>query len=49
MDSDVDANLVARVLAGDRYAFGILIDRHRAGALAFARRLVSRADAEDVV
>src|SRR6267154_397046 len=49
MDSDDDANLVARVLAGDRSAFGILIDRHRAGALAFARRLVSRADAEDVV
>ena len=37
------------VLAGNRSAFGILIDRHRAGALAFARRLVSRADAEDVV
>jgi RNA polymerase sigma factor (sigma-70 family) len=49
MDSDDDANLVARVLAGDRSSFGILIDRHRAGALAFARRLVSRADAEDVV
>jgi len=49
MDSDDDANLVARVLAGDRSAFGVLIDRHRAGALAFARRLVSRADAEDVV
>jgi len=49
MDSDDDANLVARVLAGDRSAFGILIDRHHAGALAFARRLVSRADAEDVV
>jgi RNA polymerase sigma-70 factor, ECF subfamily len=49
MDSDDDANLVARVLAGDRSAFGVLIDRHRAGVLAFARRLVSRADAEDVV
>src|SRR6202171_6797586 len=49
MDSDDDANLVARVLAGNRSAFGILIDRHRAGALAFARRLLSRADAEDVV
>jgi RNA polymerase sigma factor (sigma-70 family) len=49
MDSDDDANLVARVLAGDRSGFGILIDRHHAGALAFARRLVSRADAEDVV
>jgi RNA polymerase sigma factor (sigma-70 family) len=49
MDSADDANLVARVLAGDRSAFGVLIDRHRAGAVAFARRLVSRADAEDVV
>jgi RNA polymerase sigma factor (sigma-70 family) len=49
MDSDDDANLVARVLAGDRSAFGVLIDRHRSGAVAFARRLVSRADAEDVV
>src|ERR1700682_12238 len=49
MDSDDDANLVARVLAGNRSVFGILIDRHRAGALAFARRLLSRADAEDVV
>src|ERR1700687_6409343 len=49
MDSDDDANLVARVLGGNRSAFGILIDRHRAGALAFARRLVSRANAEDVV
>ena len=49
MDSDDDANLVARVLAGDKSAFGVLIDRHRADAVAFARRLVSRADAEDVV
>ena len=49
MTSDDDANLVARVLAGDKSAFGDLIDRHRAGAVAFARRLVARADAEDVV
>jgi RNA polymerase sigma factor (sigma-70 family) len=49
MDSDDDANLVARVLAGDKSAYGVLIDRHRADAVAFARRLVSRADAEDVV
>jgi RNA polymerase sigma factor (sigma-70 family) len=49
MSSDDDAKLVARVLAGDKSAFGVLIDRHRAGAIAFARRLVSRADAEDVV
>ncbi len=49
MTSDDDANLVARVLAGDKSAFGDLIDRHRAGAVVFARRLVARADAEDVV
>jgi RNA polymerase sigma factor (sigma-70 family) len=49
MDSDDDANLVARALAGDKSAYGVLIDRHRADAVAFARRLVSRADAEDVV
>jgi len=49
MDSEGDAKLVARVLAGDKPAFGDLIDRHRAGAIVFARRLVSRADAEDVV
>src|SRR5713226_1960926 len=33
MDSDDDANLVARVLAGDKPAFGDLIDRRRAGAI----------------
>ena len=49
MTSDDDANLVARVLAGDKSAFGDLIDRHRTSAIAFARRLVARADAEDVV
>jgi RNA polymerase sigma-70 factor (ECF subfamily) len=49
MSSDDDAKLVARVLAGDKSAFGVLIDRHRQGAIAFARRLVSRTDAEDVV
>ena len=49
MASDDDAKLVARVLAGDKSAFGVLIDRHRLDAIAFARRLVSRGDAEDVV
>jgi len=49
MTSEDDAKLVARVRAGDKSAFGVLIDRHRQGAIAFARRLVSRADAEDVV
>ncbi len=49
MVADDDAKLIARVLTGDKSAFGVLIDRHRAGAVAFARRLVMRADAEDVV
>jgi len=38
------------VLAGDRDAFGILIDRHRGGASRLAIRILrERADAEDVV
>jgi DNA-directed RNA polymerase specialized sigma24 family protein len=38
------------VLAGDREAFGRLIDRHRDGATRFALRILRmRADAEDVV
>jgi len=41
---------VERVLAGDRDAFGILIDRHRDGATRLAMRILrERADAEDVV
>ena len=49
MDQD-DGAIVDRVLAGDRDAFGILIDRHRGGATRFALRILrGRADAEDVV
>ena len=45
-----DGAIVERVLAGDRDAFGILIDRHRDGATRLAMRILrSRADAEDVV
>jgi len=45
-----DGQIVERVLAGDRDAFGLLIDRHRDGATRFASRILrSRADAEDVV
>jgi RNA polymerase sigma-70 factor (ECF subfamily) len=45
-----DGEIVERVLAGDRDAFGLLIDRHRDGATRFASRILrSRADAEDVV
>jgi RNA polymerase sigma-70 factor (ECF subfamily) len=49
MDHD-DGKIVERVLAGDRDAFGLLIDRHRDGAVRFALRILRvRADAEDVV
>jgi RNA polymerase sigma factor (sigma-70 family) len=45
-----DGGIVERVLAGDRDAFGILIDRHRGGAARLAMRILrERADAEDVV
>lgn len=47
---DTDQVLVRRVLAGDRPAFGDLVDRHRAQALRVARRLLRRPqDAEDSV
>lgn len=45
-----DGAIVERVLAGDRDAFAILVDRHREGATRFALRILrGRADAEDVV
>jgi RNA polymerase sigma factor (sigma-70 family) len=45
-----DRAIVDQVLAGDRDAFGILIDRHRDGATRLANRILrARADAEDVV
>jgi RNA polymerase sigma factor (sigma-70 family) len=45
-----DGAIVERVLAGDRDAFGILIDRHRDGATRLGMRILrSRADADDVV
>jgi RNA polymerase sigma-70 factor, ECF subfamily len=46
---DQDEAIVERVLAGDRNAFGLLIDRHRDAATRLAFRIVRvRADAEDV-
>ena len=49
MDQD-DGAIVERVLAGDRDAFAILIDRHREGATRFAWRILrGRGDTEDVV
>jgi RNA polymerase sigma factor (sigma-70 family) len=46
---DNDRVLVERVLGGGKAAFGSPIDRHRLAAIAFARRMVGPADAEDVV
>lgn len=46
---DIDKALVERVLGGDEAVFGSLIDRHRSAAVAFARRMLSAADAENVV
>lgn len=49
MDQD-DAHIVDRVLAGDRDAFGLLIDRHRDTARRLAYRILHvRAEAEDIV
>jgi RNA polymerase sigma-70 factor, ECF subfamily len=48
--TQTDGELVAAVLAGDRRAFGALVDRHVGRATALARRLLgSRAETEDVV
>lgn len=45
-----DELIVGRVLAGDKAAFGLLIDRHRPEAVRLARRVLwSSAEAEDAV
>lgn len=45
-----DAELLARAGAGDRDAFGTLVERHQASVYRFARTVVTRpADAEDVL
>jgi len=49
MTSEDDRTIVERVLAGDKLAFGELIERYRVGSLAFARRLLRSANAEDAV
>ena len=47
---ETDDVLARRVLAGDKPAFGELVDRHRPEALRLARRLLHRSpDAEDAV
>jgi RNA polymerase sigma-70 factor (ECF subfamily) len=44
-----DGQLVARVLAGETTAFGLLIDRYRPAALRLASRMLGDpVDAEDV-
>jgi len=40
-----DAEVIARILAGDSDAFGILVRRHEAGLLRFATRMLGSADA----
>jgi RNA polymerase sigma factor (sigma-70 family) len=50
MPRHTDGELVAATLAGDRTAFGLLIDRHRSRAVALARQLLRDSlEAEDVV
>lgn len=45
-----DAELVARSIAGERESFGVLVDRHFADCLRFARHMLGRSqDAEDAV
>ena len=44
-----DREIVARVLPGDKAAFRALIERHRASALAFSRRMLDADEAEDAV
>jgi RNA polymerase sigma factor (sigma-70 family) len=49
MTAEDDRTIVERVLAGDKTAFGELIERNSVAALAFARRLLGRPNAEDAV
>src|SRR6266508_4854906 len=50
MSLRTDGELVAAALAGERAAFGELIDRHRPRAVGLARRLLGDPlEAEDVV
>ena len=49
MSIERDREIVARVLAGDKAAFGALIERHRASAQAFSGRILDANEAEDAV
>lgn len=45
-----DAAIVQRVIAWEKTAFHLLVDRHSPGVMSFARRMLNDvADAEDVV
>jgi len=49
-DSDVDRELLARVLDGEREAFGAIVERYLPRAMALGMRLLRhRQDAEDLV
>ncbi len=49
-DAEADANTIARVLAGDREAFGVLVARYTRRLYDLARRMLRDADeAEDAV
>ncbi len=49
MDSDEEAALIARSRAGDRRAFGVLVDAHQNAVRAFLRRLTGNAaDSDDL-
>lgn len=50
MSDSSDGAVVRRVLSGDRHAFGILVDRHQRGLLAYVRYMgFDEAEAHDVV
>ena len=50
MDKPSDSDIVSRVLAGDRQAFALLIERHSGKVYSLALRLTgSRSDAEELV
>ncbi len=48
MRERTDSELVAAVRAGDRAAFGVLLDRHERSVRTVARRLLGEDEAEDV-
>jgi len=49
MSIEEDCEIVALVLAGDKAAFGTMIEQHRASALALFRRILDANETEDAV